>query len=152
MHNSLGVLKSDALKPVRFDILTAVFQRFQLFWDVTLCSWVSSSQCYIGRQCLHLQWSRSPWLLRGSHCFEATAIFKILGTTNPATQCHIIKDLNPKQNLFMMKLSGILTFYSFEQICLQNKSKFTNLGCIQTVYIFSSLFPFFLHCLSLFFG
>jgi hypothetical protein len=32
---------TDRISGVRFEVLTAVLLRIQVFWDVTLCHWVS---------------------------------------------------------------------------------------------------------------
>jgi len=34
-----------------------------VFWNVTLCDWVSSSKHFKGTYCLSLQGSRGPWRL-----------------------------------------------------------------------------------------
>jgi hypothetical protein len=46
----------------RYEVLTAVLQKIQFFWDVTLCSCVSSST-FDRWQCLHLQGQETLGLL-----------------------------------------------------------------------------------------
>jgi len=68
-------------KFMRFQVLTVVLLRIQVFWDVALCCWVSGSQHLKGTWCLHRQGSSRAWrILLGS--------FETSRNTHPSTQCH----------------------------------------------------------------
>jgi hypothetical protein len=49
---------SNSFKLVRFEVLTVMLLRIEVFWDMTLCQ-ASGSQCFKGMQCLSQQGSNS---------------------------------------------------------------------------------------------
>jgi hypothetical protein len=40
--------QGSTVSVVRFEVVTAVFMKMHIFWDVTLCHWMSNSQCFKG--------------------------------------------------------------------------------------------------------
>jgi hypothetical protein len=67
---------------LRFEVLTAMLLKVQVFRDVTLCHRASGSDVLklLCRGCLTLK-------------IEEVPCFKTSGTIGPATQCHISEDL-----------------------------------------------------------
>ena len=64
----------------RFEILTAVLLKIQVFWDVTLCCGVYSSPPFGGWYWLHCSWTAWLWRLRHYDTFETSG--KISGLTS----------------------------------------------------------------------
>jgi hypothetical protein len=52
-ENSVNVPKNSIYTLVGFEFLIVMLLMFELFWNVTLCCWVSSSQCFQGLYCPH---------------------------------------------------------------------------------------------------
>jgi len=53
MDGWMEILEAKTYLNMRFEVLTAVMLKIQVFWDVTLCHWVSGCQCSEEPYCLH---------------------------------------------------------------------------------------------------
>lgn len=83
----------DSLLVRIFNICVNMYPlRIEVFWNVTLCFWVSGLWCVKGLMCL-FQWLNSTKNSYFSRTMEAAYSFELRGTSLSTTRCHIAEEL-----------------------------------------------------------
>jgi len=87
-----------------YNLYSTYMQQIQVFWDVTLCHWISSSWCFEQSQCLHVQ-----GLAVQEACLtlktKKPLIFQNIGKCSCSDMIHIPHTLNLLQHHVRVSLS-----------------------------------------------